>query len=64
MELLQLRYFKRVAELQHMTKAAEEFHIAQPSLSKTIRLLEDELGTELFDRKGKYIVLNLSLIHI
>ncbi|MCJ7836245.1 LysR family transcriptional regulator [Cuneatibacter sp. NSJ-177] len=58
MELLQLRYFKRVAELQHMTKAAEEFHIAQPSLSKTIRLLEDELGTELFDRKGKYIVLN------
>jgi len=58
MELLQIRYFKKVAELQHMTKAAQELHIAQPSLSKTIRLLENELGTSLFDRKGKYIVLN------
>lgn len=58
MELLQLKYFKKAAELQHMTQAAAELHIAQPSLTKTIRLLERELGIDLFDRKGKYVVLN------
>lgn len=58
MELLQLKYFQKVAKLQHMTKAAEELRIAQPSLSKTISSLEKELGTKLFDRKGKYIELN------
>lgn len=58
MELLQLRYFQKVAKLQHMTKAAEELRIAQPALSKTISSLEKELGVLLFDRKGKYIELN------
>ncbi|MDO3410409.1 LysR family transcriptional regulator [Saccharibacillus sp. CPCC 101409] len=58
MELLQLKYFCKVARLQHMTRAAEELHIAQPALSKTIRHLENELGAALFDRTGKYIRLN------
>ena len=36
MELLQLQYFRTVAKLEHMTKAAQQLQIAQPSLSKTI----------------------------
>lgn len=58
MELLQLKYFQVVARMQHMTKASEYLKIAQPSLSKTISNLEKDLGVKLFDRKGKYIVLN------
>lgn len=58
MDILQLKYFQTVARFQHMTRAAEELHIAQPSLSKTISLLEKELGISLFDRRGKYIFLN------
>lgn len=58
MELLQLRYFRVVARVEHMTKAAEELFIAQPSLSKTIRRLERELGVPLFDRQGRSIRLN------
>ncbi len=58
MELLQLRYFQTVAQTEHMTKAAEELSIAQPSLSKTIRRLEKEIGVPLFDRQGRSIKLN------
>lgn len=58
MELLQLKYFKEVARTQNMTKTAKALHIAQPSLSKTISRLEDELGTPLFDRVGRNIRLN------
>ncbi|MBO7748876.1 LysR family transcriptional regulator [Paenibacillus sp. MWE-103] len=58
MELLQLHYFRTVARLQHMTKAAEELRIAQPSLSKTIARLEHDVGVPLFDREGRHIRLN------
>jgi DNA-binding transcriptional LysR family regulator len=58
MDLLQLRYFRVVARVEHMTKAAEELFIAQPSLSKTIRRLEKEIGVPLFDRQGRSIRLN------
>jgi len=58
MDLLQLRYFRVVARVEHMTKAAEELSIAQPSLSKTIRRLEKEIGIPLFDRQGRSIRLN------
>lgn len=58
MELLQLKYFQTVARIEHMTKAAEELSIAQPSLSQTIKRLEDEIGVPLFDRKGRRIKLN------
>lgn len=58
MELLQLRYFQKVARMEHMTKAAQELRIAQPALSKTIARLEEDLGVPLFDRIGKQIKLN------
>ncbi|MFD1885822.1 LysR family transcriptional regulator [Paenibacillus wenxiniae] len=60
MELLQLKYFQTVAYLEHMSNAAKQLHIAQPSLSLTIKRLEDELGTELFLRKGRHIQLSAS----
>lgn len=58
MEFIQLRYFKIVAELEHISRAAEELQIPQPYLSQIIKKLETELGTQLFDRVGKRIVLN------
>lgn len=58
MEFQQLHYFLVVAKYQHMTKSAELLHIAQPALSQCIKRLEEELGTPLFDRVGKRIVLN------
>lgn len=58
MELHQMRYFMKVAELEHMTQAANELHVAQPALSKTIKMLEEDLGTPLFDRLGNKIRLN------
>ena len=57
MNLSQLYYFKRLAELQHYTKAAQELSITQPSLSGAIHSLEDELGVDLFHKKGRNIVL-------
>lgn len=58
MELLQLKYFLTVAKLEHMTQAADELHIAQPALSRTIQRLEEDLGVPLFDRKARQIRLN------
>ena len=58
MELLQLRYFQKVAELESITKAANFFKIPQPSMSQTIRRLENELNSKLFDRKNGKLFLN------
>ena len=60
MELLQLKYFQTVAYMEHITKASKKLNIAQPSLSLMIKRLEDEIGTPLFDRKGRNIQLNES----
>src|ERR1700682_2190119 len=49
-ELHQLRYFIAVADQRPFTKAARELSVAQPSVSKQIRRLEDELGAPLFHR--------------
>lgn len=54
-----IRYFLTVARLQNMTKAAELLEVSQSSLSKDITLLENELGTELFNRSGKKLTLNV-----
>lgn len=57
MELLKLRYFHAVAQLEHVTKAAELLHVSQPSLSQSIHSLEAQLGVELFVRQGRRLVL-------
>lgn len=57
MELQQLRYFMEVARTQHITRSAEKLHIAQPSLSQSIRRLENELGVKLFEARGRNIML-------
>ncbi|MCP2342392.1 LysR family transcriptional regulator [Actinomadura rupiterrae] len=53
MELNTLAQFLVVARLEHLSRAAEELHVAQPSLSRSIARLEGELGTPLFDRAGR-----------
>lgn len=58
MDLLSLRYFQAVARHQHISRAAEELRVAQPSVSRTIIRLESELGIPLFDRQGRRIRLN------
>ena len=58
MEIQQLEYFKTVAEMQHMTHAAEQLNISQPALSKSISNIEHEIGVPLFDRQGRSISLN------
>ncbi|ONI75181.1 LysR family transcriptional regulator [Actinosynnema sp. ALI-1.44] len=58
MDLLQLRYFQVVARREHISKAAEELRVAQPSVSRTIARLEKELGVPLFDRLGRQVRLN------
>ncbi|MEG0671383.1 LysR family transcriptional regulator [Clostridium sp.] len=58
MHLLQLKYFQVAAHTEHMTNAANQLNIAQPALSKSISLLEEDLGVKLFDRRGRKIKLN------
>ncbi len=53
MKLSQIRYFVTVCQYGNMTRAAEEFHISQPALTKAIQALEEEFGFPLFDRSGK-----------
>ena len=58
MEIFQLIQFQAVAELEHMTRAAQRLNVAQPALSRTIQNLENELGASLFDRSGRRMRLN------
>lgn len=55
MTLLQLQYFETLARVLHYTRAAEELHIAQPSLSYSIGELEKELGVKLFKKENRKI---------
>lgn len=55
MNLSQLYYFKKLAELEHYGRASEELYITQPSLSNSIGNLEKELGVPLFERVGRNV---------
>lgn len=57
MEIRVLRYFLAVAQEENITRAAETLHIAQPSLSKQLIELEDELGKQLLIRGKRRIAL-------
>ena len=57
MELLQLQYFECIARHESVTRAAEELRISQPSLSGSVLRLEKELGTALFERKNRKMIL-------
>lgn len=60
MTLNQLEYFQKVATLQHFRQAAELLKISQPSLSRSMSLLEEELGLMLFEHQGRNVVLTKS----
>lgn len=51
-------WFITLAELQHVTAAAEQLRIAQPTLTRMLARLEQRLGVELFDRRGRRLSLN------
>ena len=57
MELRTMRYFLAAAREENMTRAAEILHVTQPTLSKQIQSLEDELGKKLFIRHSFHIEL-------
>ena len=57
MEIRTLRYFLAAAREENMSRAAEQLHVTQPTLSKALKALEDELGKKLFTRHSFSIAL-------
>ena len=57
MTLQQLRYVISIAKNKSMNKAAEELFVSQPSLSSSIKDLEDEIGIELFLRTNRGVLI-------
>lgn len=57
MEMHQVRYFLAVARTSNFTRAAEECNVAQPSLTRAIKLLEGEFGGDLFRRERPAVML-------
>lgn len=60
MDLTQLRSFAAVAAEGHVTRASEKLHLSQPTVSSHLRMLEDELGVKLFERRATGVVLTRS----
>jgi LysR family transcriptional regulator, transcription activator of glutamate synthase operon len=58
MELQQLKYFREVAEREHVTRAAEKPFASQSAISRAVTQLEEELGVPLFYRQGRALVLS------
>jgi Bacterial regulatory helix-turn-helix protein, lysR family len=57
MEMHQVRYFLAVVRTGNFTRAAEDCHVSQPSLTRAIKTLEGELGNDLFYRERPGVVL-------
>src|SRR5579871_6653446 len=57
MEMRQLEIFRALAEELHFTRAAQRVHCVQSNVTTQIRALEEELGTRLFDRLAKRVIL-------
>ena len=57
MDIRTLKNFMKIAEYGSICRAAESLHIAQPPLSRQLKVLEDELGTKLFERSSKGVKL-------
>ncbi|WP_026314648.1 LysR family transcriptional regulator [Heyndrickxia acidiproducens] len=58
MEWQQFEYFQTLAQMEHVTHAAEALSISQSALSRSIARFEEEIGVPLFDRQGRSIRLN------
>ena len=50
--------FRAIAETGHLGRAAENLHVTAPALSRTLKILEEDLGQPLFDRTGRSLSLN------
>lgn len=57
MDILHLTYFLEVARQKSFTKASQTLHVSQPSISKVIKTLENELGVTLLERSGREVEL-------
>lgn len=55
--LLALRCFEAAARLEHFSRAADELHLTHGAVSRAVRLLEDELGVALFERRSRRVYL-------
>lgn len=60
LNIRELQYILKVAEVRNVTRAANELHITQPALSRYIRDVEDELGAKIFDRSTNPISLTFA----
>lgn len=60
MELRVLRYFQAVVNELNISRAAERLHVSQPTISRQLKDLENELGVTLFDRNGHNLKLTNS----
>ena len=58
MEMSQIRYVLAAAQHLNFTKAAEDCHVSQPALTKGIKVLEEELGAQIFHRAGRRVSLS------
>lgn len=55
MDLCDLRYFETIAELEHTGRATEKLHRSQPTLTTSVRLLEEAVAAPLFEMAGRGI---------